>query len=214
MPIITMLETKRSPSVGPGPFALGARPVAEPVARDHHLADDLAGREVAHQPLRAGVAERAGERAADLAREAERAAVGLRDVDALDLVRPLARVLARQPQQPFARAVDRDLLGHHLGPRQREMRVRAARAAPSTRWSSRQNASRRAHRASARAAARASCAASPARRCRRAPRRAPRATARPATASPAAHSARAAPSRRSPRAPCRARPWCRRMAAE
>ena len=125
MPIITMLETRRSPSVGsPSPSrALRAQQIAEPVARDHHLADDLAGREIAHQPLRAGVAERAGERAADLARQAERAAVGLRDVDALDLVRALARDLARQPQQPLAGAVDRDLLGHHLGPRQREMLV-------------------------------------------------------------------------------------------
>ena len=42
--------------------------------------------------------------------------LGLRDVDALDLVRPLARVLAGQPQQPFARAVDRDLLGDDFGP--------------------------------------------------------------------------------------------------
>ena len=53
----------------------------------------------------------------------KRAALGLGDVDALDLVRPLAVGLARQPQQPFARAVDRDLLGHDLGPRQRVMRV-------------------------------------------------------------------------------------------
>ena len=46
MPIMTMLETKRSPSVGrPGPVgAFGAEPVAEPVARHHHLADDLARR--------------------------------------------------------------------------------------------------------------------------------------------------------------------------
>ena len=92
MPIMTMLVTKRSPPVGrPGAVrALHAEAVAEPVARHHHLADDLAGREVAHQPLRAGVAERAGQRAADLARDAQRAAIGFRDVDALDLVRPLA----------------------------------------------------------------------------------------------------------------------------
>ena len=97
-----------------------ARPVAEPVARDHHLPDDLAGGEVAHQALRAGVAERAGQRAADLARHAQGRAAGLRDIDALDLVRPLAGVLAGQAQQPFARAVDRDLLGDHFGPLQRE----------------------------------------------------------------------------------------------
>ena len=99
---------------------LRAQVIAEPVARDHDLADDLAGGEVAHQPLRAGMAERAGERAADLAGEAQRAAIGLRDVDALDLVRPLA-ALAGQAQQPLAGAVGRHLLGHDLGPRQREV---------------------------------------------------------------------------------------------
>ena len=192
-----MLETKRSPSGRQSRSlrALGAQKIAQPVARHHDLADDLARREVAHQPLRAGVAERAVERAADLARQAKRAAVGLRDVDALDLVRPLARDLAGQAQQPLAGAVDRDLLGHDLGPRQRVMPHRAARAVPSTRWSSGRSPARRARRASARAAARASCAAPPARRSRRAPRRAPRASARPATASPAPRSARAASSR-------------------
>src|SRR5262249_56147037 len=76
-------------------------PIVEPVARDHHLADDLVGREVADEPLRSGMTERAVERAADLARQAERAAVGFRDIDALDLVRPLARDLARQPDHPL-----------------------------------------------------------------------------------------------------------------
>src|SRR5262245_9669787 len=70
--------------------ARGSQPITEAIARDHDLPDDLAGREVAHEPLRAGMAERAGERAADLARDAKRAAVGLGNVDALDLVRPLA----------------------------------------------------------------------------------------------------------------------------
>ena len=197
MPIITMLETKRSPSVGrPGPCgALGAEEIAEPVARHHDLADDLARREIAHQPLRAGVAERAVERAADLAREAKRAAVGLRDIDALDLVRPLARDLAGQAQQPLAGAVDRDLLGHHLRPRQRVMRVEqraqllrhaghlveALRAAhiepvPDLLHAHLLLRGRHADR-------------------RRAPRPAPRASARPATASPAARSARAGFSR-------------------
>src|SRR2546423_1422248 len=50
------------------------RPIAEPVARHHHLSDDFARREIAHQPLRAGVTERASERAADLARHAQRRA--------------------------------------------------------------------------------------------------------------------------------------------
>ena len=189
-----MLETLR-PRRHPRAWRAPAEEVAEPVARDHDLADDLARGQVAHQPLRAGVAERAVQRAADLARQAQRAAVGLRDIDALDLVRTFAGVLARQPQQPFARAVGRNLLGHDFGPRQRVTRGQRRRAAPSTRWSWRRSSSRRAHRSSARAAARASSAARAARRSRRARRPAPRASGRPATASPAAHSARAGSSR-------------------
>ena len=50
-------------------------------------------------------------------------AAGVRDIDALDLVRPLALMLAGQPQQPLARAVDGNLLGHHFGPLQGEARV-------------------------------------------------------------------------------------------
>ena len=202
MPIITMLETKRSPSVGsPAPCARSAPSQSPSRSRATMIWPTISpGGEVAHQPLRAGVAERAGERAADLARDAERAAVGFRDVDALDLVRALAGMLAGQPQQPFARAVDRHLLGHHFRPRQREMRVERRAQLLRHAGHLRRSAWRRAHRASARAAARASCAAP-----RGTPMRAERvgqlrrATARPATASPAAHSARAAPSRRSPR---------------
>ena len=116
---------------------VAARPIAQAVARHHHLADDFAGGEIAHQALRAGVTECAGERAADLARDAQRAALGVGDVDALHLVRTLALYFARQPQQPFARAVDGNLLGHDFGARQRETLAPARRATPSTRWSCR-----------------------------------------------------------------------------
>ena len=155
-----MLETKRSPSVGrPGPWRARAEEVAEPVARHHDLPDDLAGRQVAHQPLRAGVAERAVERAADLARQAERAAVGLRDVDALDLVRPLAR----RSRRAAAAATCACRRPRPARPRPRAAPAcnarRARRAAPSTRWSSARSFARRARRASARSAARASSAA-------------------------------------------------------
>ena len=112
---------QRSPvGIDPVGRARGARPVAQAVARHHHLADDLIGRQVAHEALGAGVAERTGERAADLAGDAERAAVGIGDIDAFDFMRPLALRLAGQTEQPFARAVDRDLLGHHFGPVERE----------------------------------------------------------------------------------------------
>ena len=116
MPISTTLVILRSP-VGTRRAVLRrgrTRPVADAVARQQHLADDLRRLEVAHQSLRAGVAERAGERAADLARDAQRAAVGLGNVDGLDLGG--ARLVAAdgQPQQPLARAVDRHLLGGDL----------------------------------------------------------------------------------------------------
>ena len=52
----------------------------------------------------------------------KRAALGVGDIDAFDFVRQAAVGIARQPQQPFARAVDRDLLGHHFGAVEREMR--------------------------------------------------------------------------------------------
>jgi hypothetical protein len=88
-------------------FILGARagfrPFAQIVARHHDLADDLARGEVAHQLLRAGVAEGTGQRAADLARNAQRAAILLGDVDDLDLVP------AGDAHEVFARAVVRDL---------------------------------------------------------------------------------------------------------
>ena len=59
------------------------------------------------------------QRAADLARNAQRAAIGLRNVDTLDLMRP-AFDLAGKADEPFARAVDRDLFGGDLRARQRE----------------------------------------------------------------------------------------------
>ena len=97
-----------------------ALPIVETVAREHDLARDLAGSKIAHQPLRAGVAERAVERATDLAGNTKRAATGFRNIDAFDLVRPIGRI-ARKPQQPLAGAVDGNLFGDDLGPREREV---------------------------------------------------------------------------------------------
>src|SRR5690606_7730860 len=61
--------------------------------------------------------------AADLARNAERAAVDFGDINRLDLRRQRLPAPTRHPQQPFARAVDRDLLGDDLRPRQRVSRI-------------------------------------------------------------------------------------------
>ena len=91
------------------------RQVAEPLARRQDLADDLVGQEVAHQALGAGVAEGAGQGAADLAGDAQRAAAFLGNVDGLDLDRPPGAA-GRKAEQPFAGAVDRDLLVDHFRP--------------------------------------------------------------------------------------------------
>ena len=109
-------------------LALGREPVgrsnpagkiAEPVAGDEHLPDDLGGGQIAHQRHRAGMAKRAVEGAADLARDAERAPVGFGNVDAFDLRALVEAMRGRHAQEPLARAVGGDLLGSDLRPRER-----------------------------------------------------------------------------------------------
>ena len=103
MPIMTMLEMSR-PSGGEGHSP-------QRVAGQHDLAQDLGRREIAHQALGPGMAEAAGQRAADLGGDAERAAILLRDMDRLGLL------AVGESQQPFARAVDRLPVDHGAGPR-------------------------------------------------------------------------------------------------
>ena len=103
MPMRTRLETSR--------FSSGLRPQSSRSSRATITWPTIsAAVRLLHQPLGAGVAERAGEGAADLARDAERATVGLGDVDRLDL-RP-----AGDAQEVLAGAVRRDLPRHDLGP--------------------------------------------------------------------------------------------------
>ena len=132
MPMKTTLEIARKPSPGSNPSVGGveARKIAEPLARDDELRDDLARGEIAHQLLRAGMAESAVERAADLARNAERAAVALGNIDAFDLGAPVASIDRGEPEQPFAGAVGGDLLVDDLRPRQSEMVGEPVRAVP------------------------------------------------------------------------------------
>ncbi len=121
-----------SPSDPPEPRGAGTSPpssgrtppgkIAQPLARHQNLAEDFTGSEIAHQRLRAGVAERAGQRASHLGAHAQRAAVVLGDVDGLDLDRRQVRVQRiAEAKQPFARAVDRDLLADDLRPVEQEM---------------------------------------------------------------------------------------------
>ena len=70
--VVERLAHAHQHEVGDQPLLVRlAAPVAEVVAGDHDLADDLGGGQVAHQPLGAGVAEGAGQRAADLAMETQ-----------------------------------------------------------------------------------------------------------------------------------------------
>ena len=100
--------------VGEQPALAAGRPLLERVARDQHLRHDLGRRQIAHQRHGAGVAEAAGQRAADLGRDAQGAPVVLRDEDGLDLL------AVGEAQQPLAGAVARALLGRDLGPCHRE----------------------------------------------------------------------------------------------
>ena len=79
--------------------------VAQPPGQHHELLDDLAGREVAPEPHRAGRAERARKRAAGLRGQADRAAVAVPHRDGLD------RVAVGGAQAQLDRAVGGDLLG-------------------------------------------------------------------------------------------------------
>jgi hypothetical protein len=115
----TMFDTARTPSpLGVSPSAGAIPPGKSPVARHHDLADDLGCGQVAHQRHRAGVAERAIEGAAHLARHAKRAAVGLRNVDAFDFRALVEAVGWGEAQEPLPGAVGGDLLGHDFGPRE------------------------------------------------------------------------------------------------
>ena len=122
------------------------------------LADDLGGRQVAVEALLAGRAERAVERAARLRRDAQRAAVVLRNVDRLDRVavadveQPLARAVGggRVADRPSGRsivAVGRELLAQRraTGRSSRRRRRRSA-GAPSATPAARETASRRGRR--------------------------------------------------------------------
>ena len=149
---------------GAGPFAVG-------VAQRHELADDLGRREVARERLRAGVAEPAGERAADLRGEAGRTADFLqrRDIDALHLLR------VAEAEQEFFRAVLAGLPRRERGPADREPLRQSRLQRPRDRGHRAKNRWRPGGRSSARAGARGTAS----RRSRQARRPAPRATAPP-----------------------------------
>ena len=62
--IVERLAHSHQDDVGHLPVVLRGGPFAERIACDHDLRDDFLGRQIAHQPLSAGVAEGAGQSAA------------------------------------------------------------------------------------------------------------------------------------------------------
>src|SRR5439155_17564446 len=69
-------------------------PFAQRITRQHHLADDLAGGEVAYQSHSSGVAEAAVKRASHLARHAQGSAIGVGNEDHFEI---MAVGRAKQP---------------------------------------------------------------------------------------------------------------------
>ncbi len=108
-----------------GEIHLAFGPFAQRVARQHDLADDLARGQVAHQPHRAGMAEPAVERAADLRGNAQRSAIRIGDEDHFEIMpvggaqQPLARAVARMLRLDDLGATDHEPFGqpwaHRLG---------------------------------------------------------------------------------------------------
>ena len=83
-------------------------PFAQRIARQHDLADNLARRQIAHQTHRAGMAETAVQRAADLTRHAQRSPIRIGNEHHL-IILPVVG-----PQQPFASAIVGHLRFYHL----------------------------------------------------------------------------------------------------
>ena len=102
----------------PSSRRLAAREITQPIAGDENLSDDFRRCQIANERHCAGMAERAVQCAAHLARDAESATIRLRDIHALDLGPVVAGMRRRHPHQPFARAVGRNLLGEDVGTRQ------------------------------------------------------------------------------------------------
>ena len=119
--IVQRLAHAHEHDVGERPVAVIERtlrrgPLAQRIARDQHLRDDLLRGQVAHQFLRAGVAESAVQRAADLRTHAQRARaahIGDKHGLALDA--------GPKTDQPLARAVLGHLRRGDFRPRQRVM---------------------------------------------------------------------------------------------
>ena len=88
--------------------------IPQHVARHDQLRDNFLRSQVAHEALSAGMAEGAGQRAANLRRNAQRAAIAFRDIDAFDLRALVFGVERCKADQPFARAIGGHLLGHHF----------------------------------------------------------------------------------------------------
>ena len=102
------------------PVRCGApRIIVQTIPGDQHLGDDFRRREIAHQLLRAGVAEGAIQCAADLAGDTQRAPLALGNINAFHLCSTIEPAGRSEPDQPFAGAILADLLADNPGALQR-----------------------------------------------------------------------------------------------
>ena len=115
MPIMTTLLI--------APLVLG-RVASERAVGPPQLADDFGDRQIAVEALLAGRAELARQRAARLRRDAQRAAIALRNEHSLD------RVARADVEQPFARAVGGDAVAtRRAAPRSPRLAASRSRSA-------------------------------------------------------------------------------------
>ncbi len=171
MPMKTMLDTARTPSPdGTRPSVGGVPPGKSPSRSRATMTCPTISAAVRLRTsgMRAGVAEGAVQRAADLARDAQRAAVGLRDIDALDLGALVVRVRRARMRRSHLRVPSADTCSATISGRARSCRSASLPAAAWRCCASRRNRARRGGRSSARAATRASCVRARGRRARRA----------------------------------------------
>ena len=97
-------------------------PIVNPIAGQQQLPNNFTGLKIAHQGLRSGMAKRAIQGAADLRGNAKRAAICFRNINRLNFRWLDLRTPPWQPQQPFARAISRNLFADNLWSIQRKSR--------------------------------------------------------------------------------------------
>ncbi len=79
--IVERLSHSHHHHIGDTAILIRRGPVAKRIPRHHNLADNFEGSQIAYQPLRAGMAKAAIQRATDLARHTKRSTVSFRNIN-------------------------------------------------------------------------------------------------------------------------------------